>query len=127
MSAVAEQALTAFALDLGPFTVDRLTVDGRPARWTHRAGKLRVRVGRSVPRGSLFKTELRYAGRPAPVRTRHWGELGWDELTDGALVASQPVGAPSWFPCNDRVSDKATFRLGADRAEGLHGGGRRAC
>jgi aminopeptidase N len=112
VSAVAEEALTAFALDLGAFTVDRLTVDGRPARWTHRAGKLRVRLGRSVPRGSLFKTELRYAGRPAPVRTRHWGEVGWDELTDGALVASQPVGAPSWFPCNDRVSDKATFHLG---------------
>jgi len=112
VSAVAEESLPAFALDLGPFRVDRLTVDGRPARWTHRAGKLRVRIGRTVPRGSLFSVELRYAGRPAPVRTRHWGEVGWDELTDGAIVASQPVGAPSWFPCNDRVADKATFRVG---------------
>ncbi|HEY0452483.1 M1 family metallopeptidase [Actinophytocola sp.] len=112
VSAVAEEALSAFALDLGPFTVDRLTVDGKPARWTHRGGKLRVRIGAPVPRGSLFSVELRYAGRPAPIRTRHWGEVGWDELTDGALVASQPVGAPSWFPCNDTVSGKATFRIG---------------
>ncbi|WP_291416109.1 M1 family metallopeptidase [Actinophytocola sp.] len=111
VSAVAEESLPAFALDLGPFTVDRLKVDGRPARWTHRAGKVRVRIGRAVPRGSLFSVELRYSGRPAPVRTRHWGELGWDELTDGAIVASQPIGAPSWFPCNDRVGEKATYRI----------------
>lgn len=111
VSAVAEESLQAFALDLGPFTVDRVTVDGRPARWAHRGGKVRVRAGRTIPRGSLFSAELRYAGRPAPVRTRYWGEVGWDELTDGALVASQPVGAPSWFPCNDRVADKATFRV----------------
>jgi aminopeptidase N len=111
VAAVAGDALSAFALDLGPFTVDRLTVDDRPAKWTHRGGKLRVRVGRTIPRGSAFAVRLRYAGRPAPVRTRHWGEVGWDELTDGAIVASQPVGAPSWFPCNDRVADKAAFRI----------------
>jgi aminopeptidase N len=112
LSAVAADTVRAFALDLGAFTVDRLTVDGKPARWTHRGGKVRVRLGRVLPRGSLFDVELRYAGRPVPVRTRHWGEQGWDELTDGAIVASQPVGAPSWFPCNDRVADKATFRIG---------------
>jgi aminopeptidase N len=111
VSAVAEVAMPAFALDLGPFTVDRLTVDGRPAKWTHRGGKLRVRIGRTIPPGATFTVAVRYAGRPAPVRTRHWGELGWDELADGAIVASQPVGAPSWFPCNDRVSDKAAFRI----------------
>jgi aminopeptidase N len=43
---------------------------------------------------------------PIPGR---WGDIGWDELTDGAVVASQPNGAPSWFPCNDRPDDKATF------------------
>ena len=42
--------------------------------------------------------------------------MGWDELTDGALVASQPVGAPSWFPCNDHPSDKATYRIAVTTA-----------
>ena len=32
-------------------------------------------------------------------------------ITDGALVASQPSGAPSWFPCNDHPSDKARFDI----------------
>jgi aminopeptidase N len=39
------------------------------------------------------------------------GEVGWEELNDGVLVAAQPYGAPSWFPCNDRPSDKATYRI----------------
>ncbi len=54
-------------------------------------------------------------GHPAPVPSR-WGDVGWDELTDGALVASQPIGAPSWFPCNDHPSDKATYRIAVTTA-----------
>jgi aminopeptidase N len=53
---------------------------------------------------------VRYSGNPTPIGGR-WGDIGWDELTDGALVASQPIGAPSWFPCNDRPSDKASYRV----------------
>jgi aminopeptidase len=37
--------------------------------------------------------------------------VGWEELADGVIVAAQPGGAPSWFPCNDRPSSKATYRL----------------
>jgi aminopeptidase N len=95
--------------DLGPLRVERVLVDGRPVRWTHRGGKLRIR-GRFLV-DTPFPVEIRYAGRPVPVRTRHWGEVGWDELADGVIVASQPVGAPSWFPCNDLVGAKATFRM----------------
>ena len=54
---------------------------------------------------------LRYAGHPKPVRTTALGTAGWEELTDGAIVAAQPHGAPSWFPCNDRPSNKATYRI----------------
>jgi aminopeptidase N len=109
LSVLADEALAAFALDLGPLTVDRVRVAGRAARWSPRDGKLRVRVGRPVD--GAFEVEVRYAGRPTPIRTRYWGEVGWDELADGAIVASQPVGAPSWFPCNDVVGEKATYRF----------------
>jgi len=96
-------------LDFGAPRVERVLVDGRPARWTHHGGKLRIR-GRFLV-DTPFPVEIRYAGRPEPVRTRYWGEVGWDELTDGVIVASQPIGAPSWFPCNDLVGAKATFRI----------------
>ena len=99
-------------LDFGRFTVAKVLVDGKPARYTHGKGKLRLRHrahGRSV-------VEVRYSGTPQPIRTRHWGELGWEQLADGALVAGQPIGAPSWFPCNDLVRDKATYRISVTTA-----------
>jgi aminopeptidase N len=109
LTVVAEAADTPLVLDFGPYRIERVLVDGRPERWTHRGGKLRIRGRHLVD--TPFPVEIRYAGRPAPLRTRYWGEVGWDELTDGVIVASQPVGAPSWFPCNDLVGAKATFRI----------------
>lgn len=32
-------------------------------------------------------------------------------LTEGVLVAAQPNGAATWFPCNDHPRSKATYRL----------------
>jgi len=108
VTARAVQPLSRFSLDLGRLRVQDVRVDSRPAKFTHRAGKLRVKPDRPIGYGSAFTIEIRYGGTPEPVSGR-WGDIGWDELTDGVLVASQPNGAPSWFPCNDRPSDKATF------------------
>jgi aminopeptidase N len=110
LTAVAEQALGRFSLDLGAFTVPRVSVDGRQARFTHRGGKLHVTPARPLASGATFVVEVRYGGNPRPI-DGPWGDIGWDELTDGALVASQPIGAPSWFPCNDHPADKAAYRI----------------
>jgi aminopeptidase N len=110
LTAVADRPLTRFSLDLGSFKIPRVTVDGRAAAFTHRGGKLRVTPARPIAEGATFTVGVRYLGNPRPVSSR-WGDVGWDELTNGAIVASQPVGAPSWFPCNDRPSDKATYRI----------------
>ncbi|WP_329137640.1 M1 family metallopeptidase [Streptomyces sp. NBC_01476] len=112
LSAVAGQdPLREFALDLAPgFRLGGVLVDGRDAHYTHRAGKLRVRPAKALEPGAAFTAEVRYTGNPTPVRSP-WGGLGWEELTDGALVASQPVGAPSWYPCNDRPADKASYQI----------------
>nr|WP_229698705.1 M1 family metallopeptidase [Wenjunlia tyrosinilytica] len=112
ISATAEHALSGFSLDLGEFRLDRVLVNGRrPARYTHRAGKLRVRPADPLPAGAPFTVEVRYVGTPRPIRSKHWGDLGWEELEDGAIVAAQPTGAPSWFPCNDHPADKAAYRI----------------
>ncbi|MEK8226540.1 hypothetical protein NKG05_11310 [Oerskovia sp. M15] len=60
----------------------------------------------------------RATSSPSPSRTvvrrGRVDRAGGDRVggaRDGALVASQPTGAPTWFPCNDVPSDKATYRL----------------
>jgi aminopeptidase N len=111
LAAVAGIDLSGFSLDLAGPRAGRVTVNGKPARYTQRAGKLRVTPAKPVPAGAAFTVEVRYVGTPAPIRSAHWGEIGWERLADGAIVASQPIGAPSWFPCNDQPSDKATYRI----------------
>ncbi|MFC8272719.1 M1 family metallopeptidase [Streptomyces sp. NPDC057271] len=107
---VGRAALTEFHLNLSEFKVGRILVNGRAPHYTHRGGRLRVRPAKPLPAGAAFTVEVHYAGNPKPVRSP-WGGLGWEELTDGALVASQPVGAPSWYPCNDRPADKASYQI----------------
>jgi aminopeptidase N len=72
--------------------------------------KLRITLTEALEVGGQFEVTINYGGAPRPRRSR-WGKIGWEELTDGAFVASQPTGSPTWFPCNDLPSDKATYRL----------------
>jgi aminopeptidase N len=104
-------ALSRFSLDLAGLTVEKVTVGGAlPTKVSHSARKLVLTPAVPLAAGELFDVTVRYRGAPRPVRSL-WGEVGWEELTDGVLVAGQPSGAPSWFPCNDHPSDKATFRI----------------
>jgi len=102
--------LAEFQLNLADFKVGRVRIDGRQAHYTHRGGRLRVRPAKPVRPGAAFTVEVHWAGNPKPVSSP-WGGLGWEELEDGALVASQPIGAPSWYPCNDRPADKASYQI----------------
>ncbi|WP_412542342.1 M1 family metallopeptidase [Longispora sp. K20-0274] len=108
--ATATQALSRFSLDLATLRVTRVLVDNKPARFAHRGHKLHITPARSIAQGATFTVEVRYGGNPRPI-SGEWGDIGWDELTEGSLVASQPVGAPSWFPCNDHPADKAGYRV----------------
>lgn len=97
-------------LDLVGLRVGKVTVDGTPMKWRHRGDALTVRLPRLLEVGEVAEVVVAYAGTPGPTRTR-WGTLGWEELAEGALVASQPTGAPTWFPCNDHPSSKSTYRI----------------
>lgn len=112
ISATAEAPLTSVLLNLSGLRVLKVRVDGgRPERFIQRAGRLVISLARPVAEGHDFTVDIRYEGRPGPLRG-NWDEVGWEELTDGVLVAGQPTGAPSWFPCNDHPSRKATFSFG---------------
>lgn len=97
-------------VDLAGLRVAKVLVDGRPVRHTHRGRKVRVTLPRTAEADTPLALTIRYGGSPSPVRGP-WGEVGWEELTDGAIVASQPDGAPSWLACNDHPGDKASYRF----------------
>lgn len=103
--------LRSLHLDLVGLIASRVKVDGaKPARYQQDLRRLTVRLAQQIEAGHRFEVQVRYSGSPEPRNSR-WGRVGWEELDDGVLVASQPVGAPTWFPCNDRVADKARYRI----------------
>lgn len=111
ITGVASMRLDRFSLDFDGLSVDRVTVDGaRPRKVAQSARKLTITVATTIEAGERFEVAVRYRGAPHPLRSI-WGEVGWEELDDGVLVAGQPTGAASWFPCNDHPSNKASFRI----------------
>jgi aminopeptidase N len=109
ITAVATQALSRISFDLSGLRVAKVTVNGRrPQRYVHRGGKLHISA--NIMDGAEFTVDIQYGGSPKPEDSP-WGELGWEELTEGVIVASQPSGAATWFPCNDHPGDKAHYRI----------------
>ena len=104
--------LEQLTLDLSnALTVSKVSVNGkRAAHFSCRGGKLRVRLASKLPTGAALSIVVRYRGSPRPIRSL-WGDVGFEELSDGVLVAGQPNGAASWFPCNDHPSAKAAFHI----------------
>jgi aminopeptidase N len=104
--------LDEFTLDLAEaLTVSKVTVNGkRAAHFACRMGKLRIRLSSKLATGAAMSIVVHYHGSPRPLRSL-WGDVGFEELTNGALVAGQPNGAASWFPCDDHPSVKASFRI----------------
>lgn len=112
ITAVTLASLQSFTLDLADsLAVAKVTVNGRrPEHFATSAGKLRIRLAAALPAGSAMSISVRYGGSPRPIRSI-WGEVGFEELSQGALVAGQPNGSPSWFPCDDHLSSKASYRF----------------
>ena len=107
----AQEKLDSLALSLAGLRATKVHVDGaKPAKSVQRGDQLVLTPRNPIPKGRDFELDIRYEGTPRPVRGV-WGEIGWEELDDGVLVAGQPVGAPTWFPCNDHPSQKAPFRV----------------
>ena len=113
-------------LDLGRLP-DRPGAGGRPGRPLHPPGAASCGSGpaeAAARPGAAFTVEVRYAATPSRSAATGATSAG-RSWTDGALVASQPIGAPSWFPCNDRPADKAVLPDLGDHAVAVHGGRQR--
>ncbi|MDD7836742.1 MULTISPECIES: M1 family metallopeptidase [Paenarthrobacter] len=105
------EATTQVVLDLVGLRASKIQLDGRKLqKFSHRAEHLVLTPASPIKPGRQFTLEIRYEGNPQPRRGL-WGDVGWEELNDGVLVAGQPNGAASWFPCNDHPRYKSTFLI----------------
>ena len=105
--------MTSMTLDLASTMVTRrVTAQGAPrvTKFRQSGGKLRLNFAESIAPGTDFQLHIRYGGNPRPISSP-WGEIGWEETDSGSLVASQPNGAPSWFPCDDTPAEKADYDI----------------
>ncbi|KJQ53844.1 M1 family metallopeptidase [Microbacterium sp. SA39] len=103
-------ATGSLSLDLTGLRASRVRIGTKAVDFRQSDRKLRISLPRALAPGDPFSVSIAYAGAPRPRRSR-WGSIGWEELVDGVIVAAQPTGAPTWFPCNDLPSDKATYTL----------------
>ena len=109
ITAVATEGLSRFDLDFRGPKVSGLRVDRRPARFRRRGQELIVTPRNGIPKGSHFMVRVRYRGKTHPTVDPDGSLDGWIPTSDGAFVAGEPRGAPTWFPCNDYPTDKATY------------------
>lgn len=92
-------------LDFGELTVDAVTVDSKPASFTHRDGKLKIDLTAPASPGTRLQISVNYHGTPK----------------DGLILTKDKDGKPSavgdnwpnrvhhWIPTLDHPSAKATI------------------
>lgn len=120
LSVVANRDLREFSLDLHRLRVTKLTIDGAVAKFSTRRDRIIVRPRVPIADGQEFAVSVHYSGHPGPIADKSLDLAGWEELEDGVIVAAQPHGAPSWFPCNDRPSNKASYRIAVTTGSDYH-------
>lgn len=109
-------------LDFGGLTIDAVTVDSKPATFTHKQGKLNVNLTAPAAPGSRLQISVQYHGKPE----------------DGLILSTDKDGKPSavgdnwpnrvhhWIPTLDHPSAKATitFNVTAPASNEVVGNGR---
>jgi aminopeptidase N len=111
LSATSTQRLRRFDLDLRGLEVKELEVDGSKAHFKRAGQELIISPREPLAADTSFEVTVRYSGRPGPVHDPDGSLDGWVPTADGAHVVGEPQGSPTWFPCNDHPTDKATYRF----------------
>ncbi|MGW8064994.1 M1 family metallopeptidase [Streptomyces ziwulingensis] len=119
ITARASRDLSVFNLDLKGLEVEKVTVEGRDARFNRAGQELTVRPARELGDGETFRTTVRYSGEPVTVTDPDGSEEGWLPTEDGAVGLGQPTGSMAWFPGSHHPSDKATYDLRVTVPKGL--------
>ena len=119
----ATKALSRFDLDLRRnLGVRSVLVDGRRATFSQPRSleqELVITPRHALAAGHRFTVQVTYAGTARHVTDPDGSLDGFITTTDGAFVASEPQGSPTWFPVNDRPADKATYAVTVTVPQGL--------
>ncbi|WP_411144572.1 M1 family metallopeptidase [Streptomyces sp. x-80] len=106
------RTLDTLSLDLSGLTVTRVALAGAPAGFRQRKRKLHITPHRPLRAGETVTLDIDYRGTPRPLGIPQLeDDAGWYPMRDGSRVMSEPLGAPSWFPCNNRPDDKGSYRF----------------
>ena len=119
ISATATQDLSSFDLDYRGPRIEKLNVDGVPAPYSRSGQELVVTPATPLSSGASFEVQVAYRGHPHEVTDPDGSPDGWIQTDDGAFVAAEPQGSPTWFPCNDYPTDKAAFEVRITVPRGL--------
>lgn len=114
VTAVAQQNLSRFDLDLSGMRVSSVLVNGVAASFTQSGEELIISPRTGLLRGAAFTTTVAYSGKPVTITGSpivFGADYGWQYTPDGAFVGDEPNAAHTWFPSNDHPSDKATFTV----------------
>ena len=119
ITASATQDLSAFDLDYRGPELTAVKVNGARAGAERNGQELVITPSAGIPAGSHFTVRVTYKGRPRYVKDPDGSKDGWIPTDDGAFVVGEPQGAPTWFPCNDYPTDKATFDVSVKVPRGV--------
>lgn len=109
IEAVAARQLSSVSFDYRGPQVRSVTVDGAPAAYERKGPKLAITPSQPIGAGAQLRATIAYRGRPKQIVDADGSTEGWVRTDDGAFVVGEPVGASTWFPCNNHPTDKARF------------------
>lgn len=104
--------LKSFNLDLDrAMKASSVTVNGAKATFSAKARELTIVPAKPLAKGSRATVVVKYAGLTGRPKDSEGSLFGWVTTKDGAMVASEVDGAPTWYPVNDTPRDKATYQV----------------
>lgn len=97
--------LSRFDLDLRlRMRVTSVLVNGAPAAFAQPKAlvqELVITPANTLPAGHALVVDVSYGGTAHQIADPDGSPDGFIVTTDGAFVANEPQGAPTWFPVND--------------------------
>ncbi|PPH12170.1 hypothetical protein C5C71_04300 [Rathayibacter sp. AY1C1] len=113
-----QKDLRSLSFDLTGLTVSKVTVNAGVARFSQSGDELTVTPARTLRKGLPALVSIDYAGTTGNPVDGTGAPFGWWSTDDGALVASEPDGASTWYPVNDSPADKARYTFSITVPEG---------